>query len=133
MKIRLGFVSNSSSQSFVIYGVLVKKEELRNLLGIEINGEDSKYEAFDRIWSALDKKTVSGYLTLKDTRDYFGGDETDDCVIGHKWGEMNDGCIEQIDDMSEYEKQKTLDDLKALGLNVDKISIFAGYISNDNY
>ena len=57
MKIREGFVSNSSSTSFCIYGTILSEEsveELRKELGDDEDGEDDIYGLIDGI--ITDKK-----------------------------------------------------------------------------
>jgi hypothetical protein len=42
MKIRLGFVSNSSTSSFCIYGAYISDEDAKNIYKNWIDGEDSE-------------------------------------------------------------------------------------------
>jgi hypothetical protein len=68
MKIRQGFVSNSSSSSFCIYGITVEESEVKEALiakgATEEDFADGLYEFFDS-WS-YDYKKREGKLTAED-------------------------------------------------------------------
>lgn len=54
MKIRAGFVSNSSSSSFCIYGAAIETENLESLINklgikLEYDVEEEKYDALEKI------------------------------------------------------------------------------------
>ena len=51
MKIRTGFVSNSSSSSFCIYGTYLEEQE--EISGIDM---DEDYEKIDKFWDKFEKK-----------------------------------------------------------------------------
>ena len=72
MKIRQGFVSNSSSSSFCIYGITVDESEVKEALiakgATEEELSDGLYEYFDN-WSYNHKKR-EGKLTEEDIAEY---------------------------------------------------------------
>jgi hypothetical protein len=130
MKIRSGFVSNSSSSSFIIKGTKYKKDDLISLFKLEDkprrfgDKNDVIYDYFSNYFS-------NTKLEIEDTRDYFDGEETDDVVIGKHIGSMEDGCISTIPESNDEEIKKLLEEA---GLPVpDKLEIFVQFISNDNY
>lgn len=66
MKIRNGFVSNSSSSSFVLVGCKLSEKEIAAKLNINMDDDDvrEKVEELDLFWSSEDD--VIGYLIAGD-------------------------------------------------------------------
>ena len=83
MKIRQGYVSNSSSSSFVIQGIKISNEE------------------FDKI-----EKNLLNDISYKPDRYYFSDDEPTGVIIGVKGGNMEDGCVTKIKSLTDEERQK---------------------------
>jgi hypothetical protein len=122
MKTRNGFVSNSSSSSFIIRGIRIKKDELAKIFNVE-SWEDIPYDK---------RKNIK----IKDTQNVFDREEqTDDCVVGMDLGDLEDGGIVEIPDSGDIDFSVRGALLDA-GFNIEKIntlSTFVQYISNDNY
>lgn len=78
MKIRSGFVSNSSSSSFVCYGISIDLDELKKALGVK--EEDDVLYAIEE---ALEKK-YPGFSAGNPYDDY------SDIYIGRKYTSMKD-------------------------------------------
>jgi len=81
MKIRTGFVSNSSSSSFLIYGVSIEKDEFLDKLNIDSDTEE--HEDFD-VWELYDD--VAGELGM----DYHSPYDWDEVFIGASWDSIGD-------------------------------------------
>jgi hypothetical protein len=124
MKIRNGFVSNSSSSSFVIRGIKITEEELQKI-GIPMKNKDD-------IWGIRNylQTTYGIKMSVETTRYYFGGDPTGEFIIGKEIGELGDGVVSEIPDCNDGD---IIEDLKKAGILVNKLSTFIQYVSNDNY
>ena len=117
MKIRNGFVSNSSSSSFVIRGTKVNQEVLAKTWGAEVNN----------LYFAGSKRE----LQVRETRDFFDGEETDEVIVGVKLAELEDGCVLELPEGNNDVNIRMK--LKENGILVDSLSTFVQFISNDNY
>ena len=76
MKIRNGFVSNSSSSSFVLIGCKLSEKEITEKLAISLDDDDvwEKVEELDLFWSSEDE--LIGYLIADDIETDYDGTET---------------------------------------------------------
>lgn len=83
MKIRNGFVSNSSSSSFVIFGACLEKSELFDLVKSTLTEEQIKYiqedgESLTEFWNPT--------TNLEIREDY----ECEEIYIGRDWSSIGD-------------------------------------------
>jgi hypothetical protein len=111
MKIRNGFVSNSSSSSFIIQGIKISNE----------------------IYDGLEpSKIYSNKLKTEANRYYFSDEEPDGHIIGVSLGYLEDGVIDEI---TPIDKKEIIERLEKIGINAteEEIKIYAQFISNDNY
>ncbi len=77
MKVRNGFVSNSSSSSFLIYGMFLDCSEIAKILNLE---EMSSYEIIDE----LEKRFGKSRITFSSPEDCGG------VYIGASWDSIRD-------------------------------------------
>lgn len=106
MKIRSGFVSNSSSSSFIMRAVKFEKEELIQQLGFtedELNEcEDDDYEFMEMVEDKF--KSIDVKLSVKGTGNYFGEMNYSTLIVGRNMGELPDGEVVEIGDPTEDEE-----------------------------
>ena len=128
MKSRECFVSNSSSSSFIIRGLVVNEDKLASLLGIPPEEKRSYGYNFGM---ALKEKNCG--LEVHGNSNFFGGDPTGEVILGIDLPEPQDGQVVEIKDDSEND-QKLKEGLAKLGLkDYGSFSTFFQYVSNDNY
>ena len=126
MKIRNGFVSNSSSQSFMIRGVLLKYEAVGMVLGINLD----KMELYE-IERILKQKSIN--LDTLSPRYYFGGENTKDIILGISLDSLEDSEVREITDKElTANDDKIKKELEKLNMKPESLSTFIQYISNDN-
>lgn len=85
MKIRNGFVSNSSTSSFLIYGIALEDDEIREALGIN---EDSEDDYGDDTYEALEVKFENEKLQGYSFWHPYDGE--DGWYIGRSWSSVGD-------------------------------------------
>lgn len=143
MKSRSGFVSNSSSASFLLLGVVIDYKTLISKLGSEILNSITPEDRGWKIDDAIEKELKDKFgLSLNRIVNYFDHDSkdtipTDDMeyVLGGnmKNKSLEDGELTDITpDADEYQEMK--DKLEKFGLEGTKANprIFVQYVSNDN-
>jgi hypothetical protein len=131
MKVRNGFVSNSSSQSFLIRGVLLKYETIGVALGINMEQEDMG-DAEYTVRKALKNKSIN--LTTRSNRFYFGGEKTKEMILGMDMDSLDDGVVREITDKEITANDvKIKEELAKINVKPESLSTFIQYISNDNY
>lgn len=125
MKIRNGFVSNSSSSSFVIRGIKMKEKELAKICGIDENADD----LFDELYNYF------GYgkgVQIQSTRDFFDGNSTGEVIIGVDLANLDDGVVKALPEPDDVKIKDKIE--KKLGTKINSaLRTYIQFVSNDNY
>lgn len=134
MKIRIGFVSNSSSSSFVVRGVKVPTDKIIKLFNIDPseNKEENK-DSVERdnyiAYESTDKVKKDG-LCMETIRSFFDGEEHGEIIIGQTIETGEDGEVKELE---EPDDNAIIEKLNKYDLKVKKLRTYMQYISNDNY
>lgn len=122
MKIRNDFVSNSSSSSFMLYGVMFEKSELEN---------NFKNSMFKCVKKTFDDNKESIYFTLKNLingGDFIIDEEDGNVAIGISPQEMKDN-----ETLLAF-KEKVITLLKTIGIEKEVSDVqFISGINSDGY
>jgi hypothetical protein len=138
MKIRNGFVSNSSSSSFVIRGTKINTDECIKLFSIDTSDSDcydlnkpTDKDAFvqDQLYSKLSKDG----LEIETIRSYFDGEEAGEIIIGVDICHDEDGLDGVVVELDEPDDKQIKEKLAKYNIHPGKLRTYMQYVSNDNY
>lgn len=126
MKIRNGFVSNSSSSSFVIRGVKLKIVDVAKRLKEDPTQDD----LFDVLSDRFDYG--KGKVNCESARCFFDGEShnTADVIVGVQVADLDDGNVVEIKDPDDIRIRKKIEGKVG---KIGNLKTYAQYISNDNY
>lgn len=132
MKIREGFVSNSSSSSFILRGIKLKSEDIIKTLKItpeelEDVDQDEEYEVFEFLSERLED------FDIEVDGNYFGGKDYSTLIVGKSIGSLDDGEVEELTELTEEENKALVDKFEALGFTDINLKTYIQMVSNDNY
>jgi hypothetical protein len=133
MKIRNGFVSNSSSSSFIIRGAKLSKDELIKTLNISQEEIDKYKDDYDFYYYILYKKLKSDGLSVEPDGNYFGEKTYETLIVGQSLGGLEDGDVRELLDRTPEEDYELLKKFENLGFKDMKLSTYIQMVSNDNY
>lgn len=131
MKIRAGFVSNSSSTSFVLRGTKLTTEEIIKVLNIPQDEIDEFEEDEYELYEFLGEKLIG--FSVEVDGNYFGGKDYSTLVVGESIGSLEDGDVEELKEYTPEENQKLIEKFEALGFKDVKLKTYVQMVSNDNY
>lgn len=131
MKIRAGFVSNSSSSSFILRGMKLTTDEIVKTLNIsEEELQDIDQEEEYEMYEFLESKLKD--FDIHCDGNYFGEQDYTTLVVGESIGSLEDGDVTELPDRTKEDDEKLLAKFEALGFT-GKLKTYIQMVSNDNY
>ena len=123
MKIRTGFVSNSSSSSFVAIGVTFDTKELNKIIEDAFNVKEDSDEWYDIIYEGLqdDVRILSG------TDDGMPDEETSflgHVIVGDENGYLDESIVEVGEELDSIKKE--IKEKLKIDIDVKDIKIISG-------
>ena len=110
MKIRQGFVSNSSSSSFVVRGTKVSKKEMMKIFDIEQNDDLDSRELTEVIWGAFHNSEFKKALSIMEAEDNYDN-VGDDLIIGKNILYLEEGIAEKIPEINDTPIKEKIEEL----------------------
>ena len=129
MKVRTGFVSNSSSSSFIIRGMKLTSDEIIKALNIhqEIDGLNDG-DIYEFLYDKLDDLDFS----VEVDGNYFGGKDYGTLIVGKSIGYLEDGEVVELSDRTLEQDKEIIEKFEALGFK-GILKTYVQMVSNDNY
>ena len=115
MKIRSGFVSNSSSSSFIMYGAIMKENQLSKFIK-----EDDDDDFIDRVYNWCNENDLDCETYNEDDNSF---------IIGKEIQSTYNNSVEEIKELSIKEKVDIGQKLNKLGIDDKKIKFYIGGLS----
>ena len=132
MKVRTGFVSNSSSSSFILRGMKLTSDDIIKTLNISKDEIDAFDEDEGEIYEFLYDKLGEYDFSVEMDGNYFGGQDYSTLIVGESIGSLNDGEAVELPDRTPEQDKVLLEKFEVLGFK-GTLKTYIQMVSNDNY
>jgi len=139
MKTRNGFVSNSSSQSWIVRGMVVNLSDIEDILQIEADERRPSNSIRKAIMEKFPETKISEWessINVWENMNWFRSSDGDSCeslIIGRSIGGPEDGDWEIIPEHDDNELLELLAKILSLKVTEIELNTYFRYISTDNY
>jgi len=131
MKIRNGFVSNSSSSSFIIRGTKLSTDKIIETLNVSQEEIDNCNKDEYEIYELLSEKLND--FSIEVDGNYFGERDYNTLIVGEDLGYLQDGEVTELPDRTKEKDVKLIKKFEKLGFKDIILKTYIQMVSNDNY